>query len=353
MCDILKAICLRPYVYFQSFYTKYLQYFCRKYRRFVLLLVLVIAFCLCYLCLLYRLKLYYTAALLFNHNRCDIHTNHWKSREPNRLWAQGMGRLGNIMFIMASNYGLAYKHQRELVIAPGLHYQLARTFTPISNPAKVCNVPQNKTTGRVSFGKYRDYSRSFYPKNKDVEVCCYLQSWKYFSGLEKEIRTIFTFHQSLLDNAQSFLQRVKTSADEIYIGVHVRRGDIAEKKGYNTASVSYIQNAMRYYTTKYSNIHFIVCSDDLGWCKRQELFTSAQGYTVSFCPRWHSESHDLALLSSLNHSVITVGTFGWWAAWLAGGDVVYYPTPYNNNAHMFKNFNAEDFFPPHWIPISD
>ena len=56
-----------------------------------------------------------------------------------------------------------------------------------------------------------------------------------------------------------------------------------------------------------------------------------------------------------DHTIITAGTFGWWAAWLAGGTVVYladYPRPrsYMERKVMIRR---ENYYPPDWIPIAN
>ena len=62
---------------------------------------------------------------------------------------------------------------------------------------------------------------------------------------------------------------------------------------------------------------------------------------------------DLAVLSRCNHTIMTVGTFGWWAAWLASGQVVYYanfPRPNSPLATEFSKSKA-DYFPPNWVGL--
>ena len=50
-------------------------------------------------------------------------------------------------------------------------------------------------------------------------------------------------------------------------------------------------------------------------------------------------------------TVITSGSYGWWAGWLTGGKVVYYklfPTP---GSHLYSLFNTTDYYPATWIPM--
>ena len=50
--------------------------------------------------------------------------------------------------------------------------------------------------------------------------------------------------------------------------------------------------------------------------------------------------------------IMTVGTFGWWAAWMTsyrGGDVMYYRDPFTVGSFMHGQFNRATYFPEHWL----
>ena len=63
---------------------------------------------------------------------------------------------------------------------------------------------------------------------------------------------------------------------------------------------------------------FVVVSDDLQWCKN----TFQDMDDVYFSHEDHSPYLDLAILSKCNHSIFGLGTFGWWGAYLAGGNTI-------------------------------
>ena len=58
---------------------------------------------------------------------------------------------------------------------------------------------------------------------------------------------------------------------------------------------------------------------DLNWCKK--AFGSMSD--VYFVSDGNSAELDLAILASCNHSIVDYGTFGYWASFLAGGQVVW------------------------------
>ena len=59
----------------------------------------------------------------------------------------------------------------------------------------------------------------------------------------------------------------------------------------------------------------------------------------------------MAILAACKHMVMSIGTFGWWAAYLRepGGYTFYYPTPLARPYII----NYDDHFPAHWTPVSD
>ncbi|XP_064596554.1 galactoside alpha-(1,2)-fucosyltransferase 2-like [Liolophura sinensis] len=183
-------------------------------------------------------------------------------------------------------------------------------------------------------------------------IMTYLQSWRYFANFSRTIRNEFKFKDSILEEAKAFLRKAVNGSTEnvTLIGVHVRRGDMtlstSRKRGYTPANATYLHRAFKYYRSKYSNVLFIVCSDDFGWSQ-----THIKGKDVRFSVKLNPEV-DLAILSLCNHTIITSGSFGWWGAWLAGGDVVYYrnfPAP---GSWLDSTCVRPDYFPKSWIGLA-
>ncbi len=67
---------------------------------------------------------------------------------------------------------------------------------------------------------------------KDVEICCWLQVYKYFSSIDEQIRQEFTFKYKYLHGASKHLHGIrnelKKSSNGVlhgnisFIGVHIR-----------------------------------------------------------------------------------------------------------------------------------
>ena len=64
----------------------------------------------------------------------------------------------------------------------------------------------------------------------------------------------------------------------------------------------------------------------------------------------HNTGQDLALLASCDHTVMTTGTFSWWAAWLANGTTVYCADyPKRGSWLSTKIQRSTEYYYPDWI----
>ncbi|XP_067653559.1 galactoside alpha-(1,2)-fucosyltransferase 1-like [Haliotis asinina] len=141
------------------------------------------------------------------------------------------------------------------------------------------------------------------------------------------------------------------AANLTYIGMHVRRGDylssLSKRQGRITPPAEYYIHAMRYFRAIFPSTLFVVAGDDGSWVNRN---IGAPDVVVM---KRATEEIDLCLLSMCNHTILSVGTFGWWAGFLAGGTTVYYKHPYRNNTEMsrwYSHFHS-DYVLPDWVPM--
>jgi galactoside 2-L-fucosyltransferase 1/2 len=97
---------------------------------------------------------------------------------------------------------------------------------------------------------------------------------------------------------------------------------------------------------KYPNAFFIVASDDMKWAK-ENLNSRA-----SMSP-FQNNFYDLALLANCQHSIISSGTFSWWAGWLANGTTIYYEDYPRKGSSLSKGLDRSDYYYKDWIPLGD
>lgn len=297
-----------------------------------------------------------------------------------------LGRLGNDMFVYASVVGIAAKNKMVPVY---MSEALERTFHVTGTGNDVISPP---AVAVYEDSAYR-YDRRFETLDKflvDVTVVGYFQSWKYFRDMRSCILKEFTFRSHYQTTANNFLADVairhNLTSDAIYIGVHIRRRDMATDQKYTVANVRYFRRAVHYMTRKFPRrqLVFVVCSDELPWAKvnfskavsrvinhvtidvrdkrkksqvtnkttttTTAATTTAKSAVVVFSENY-SAAEDLAILSSCDHTIMSVGTYGWWAGYLAGGTVVYYRNFPRKGGELMPQFSREDFFPPEWVGL--
>ena len=282
--------------------------------------------------------------------------------------------LGNTMWLYASAYGIA-KHN-------GMKLLLRKAFDIPSNIFKLDVLPNVYDNDGIRFINWTVVSdidfvepccdwmlfkESLYDFTKhngcrNLKLIGYYQSWRYFTDYEADIRRQFIFSTKVHRKVQVFLRNVtldwraakrsvsNETSRPVYVGVHVRLGD------WNYDNVTYLReyllDAMSHFVQIYPNTMFVVCSNNIHWCRSnlQAMSRLNVNYTVVFSP-FIDRLLDMALLSSCNHSIITAGTFGWWAAYLAGGTTLYYSrTPLKIGYHLWTT-NTSHFYYPTWIPF--
>ena len=124
---------------------------------------------------------------------------------------------------------------------------------------------------------------------------------------------------------------MKTKPQKItYVGIHNRRTDYLEfrrkRLKLDNLYEDYFEDAMEYFMEEYGpNVAFVYVSDDMKWGRRKlsKVPHSKNLFFIGFGDFDEVEciGKDMALLANCNHTITTHGSFGHWAAYLAGGEV--------------------------------
>ena len=193
------------------------------------------------------------------------------------------------------------------------------------------------------------------PATKNVTVCCYLQSWKYFQSAETELRKQLTLRTEYLDRARLFLHKhtpaCQGNEDRLTrVAIHVRRTDylraIKIKEGWKIPGPEYFEKAMDFFRSGFKRVQFVVLSDDIRWCQENIRGRGDVVYSTGNAP-----VVDWAIASLCDHAIITIGTFGFWVAWFADGITITprgFPAP---NSWLAKVLHREDFYKPEWLAM--
>ena len=267
------------------------------------------------------------------------------------------GRLGNQMFQYASMRGIASVKGFDWVVPPEnydhtANYALFETF-------KMTNV-QDKNIGFVE-GEILKETIHCYDKNlvdscsDDTDLDGFFQTEKYFENIADEIRSDFTFKDEYLKPCKEFIDSLDTTP----IFLHIRRGDAIGKEHYHpVAPMSYYVEALKRFD---EDTPCFVFSDDLDWCKSQDLFKSDKFLFNDNIERYDYQSMDgsgsmqytllphvdLCLMSLCSGAIIVNSSFSWWGAWLQNnrGKVIASKPWFGPSA---SHLDTSDVVPDHW-----
>tara|TARA_Y100000996_G_C22490117_1_gene629866 strand:- start:243 stop:1097 length:855 start_codon:yes stop_codon:yes gene_type:complete len=267
------------------------------------------------------------------------------------------GRLGNQMFQYASMRGIASVKGFDWVVPPEdydhtANYALFETF-------KMTNV-QNNNIGFVKGNMLKETIHCF-DKNlvdscsDDTDLDGFFQTEKYFENIADEIRSDFTFKDEYLKPCKEFIDSLETTP----IFLHIRRGDAIGKEHYHpVAPMSYYVEALKRFD---EDTPCFVFSDDLDWCKSQDLFKSDKFLFNDNIERYDYQSMDgsgsmqytllphvdLCLMSLCSGAIIVNSSFSWWGAWLQNnrGKVIASKPWFGPSA---SHLDTSDVVPDHW-----
>jgi len=149
----------------------------------------------------------------------------------------------------------------------------------------------------------------------------------------------------------------------VKIAIHVRRGDFLNAPqiafGHTVADQAYFLKAMDYFVKRCMRVQFVVISLNQDWARTNIVFNdsvlttvnatwSPDMVNVTYAAR-HTAGQDMAVMAASDHSIISVGSYGWWGGWLGRGTTVYYKGYPKVPSAMGNGYQYEDYVPPGWI----
>ena len=129
--------------------------------------------------------------------------------------------------------------------------------------------------------------------------------------------------------------------------IHVRRGDKLTAFANIVPPLHYYYLAVAMLQRRHprEQQRFVVCTDDPAWVSGHPFFKDM------LLLNSQDPSFDMAVISACKHKIISIGTFGWWGAFLGEPDsTVIYPLPQVEDVWKTR-FHNEDYFPQPWISI--
>lgn len=276
----------------------------------------------------------------------------------NRLGSNG--RLGNQMFQYAGLRGIAANRGFNwLIPRPDSYgdsnYGLFDCFRMSSVTEENFGMlnAQSIATGQFHF------NQEFYDNCPDnVNLHDYFQSEKYFLNIKEVIRQDFTFKDDVLEPCKEIID---TLVNPIFL--HVRRGDyLNSQNAHPVCSIEYYQAALNQFP---SDCPVLVFSDDMNWCREQDLFKEDRFMLSEYEERYPQTCDtndgkqralipyfDMCMMSLCTGGIIANSSMSWWGAWLIGEPTQPIVAPNPWFGPQYKDYYMGDLLPENWIQLT-
>jgi len=141
----------------------------------------------------------------------------------------------------------------------------------------------------------------------------YVQNYEYFDMYFDEIKALFG--EGIIPND--------------YVSIHVRRGDYVNNPFYyDLTETDYYQRAM----LEFPNEKFMVYSDNIEWCKKQDMFKNCNF-------SGGNELEDLNSIAGSKGVIMANSSFSWWGAFLNKGKIIAPKLWYRDGVERTKLLN--------------
>ncbi|GAB6019086.1 fucosyltransferase 1 (galactoside 2-alpha-L-fucosyltransferase, H blood group) [Chamberlinius hualienensis] len=265
-----------------------------------------------------------------------------------------IGRLGNVMGQYASLTGLAQINKRPAFMTEK-QADILKKYFKVTMPTI-----SDKLSSQIKWNdigvhdwmeeSYRTFDGQF------IHLSGYPCSFTFYDHMRDKIKKEFTLHDNIKDKAQNTLRNLtKNRNSTTFVGVHVRRGDYihlmaGQFKGV-LAEKEFFVKATAYFRQRYPDAVFVVVSNGMDWCKQNIPNEKGDVFFIGNNNEADPIS-DFAILINCNHTIFTIGTYGYWAAYLVGGETIYLSNFTLPDSPFLQIFKPEATFLSNWIPVA-
>ncbi len=175
-------------------------------------------------------------------------------------------------------------------------------------------------------------------KDKNLFLCGYYESTKYFSNIQNLIKQEFTPKNKRLAHNSKLYYEIENSES---VCVTIRRGDFVGNKFHEVCDMNYFLNGMDIIKSKVPNARFFIFSNDVDWIRKNVKFKYPVIFEEGNDPVWEK----LRLMYSCKHFVISNSTFSWWAQYLSSNEkkIIVAPDRWFNSELKSDLLNNDDF----------
>lgn len=275
----------------------------------------------------------------------------------NRLGSNG--RLGNQMFQYAALRGIAANRGFDWLIPRPDSY--GDSNYGLFDCFKMETVQESNfgilNAQSISTGEFHFIQEFFDNCPDNVNLHDYFTSEKYFSNVKDVIRKDYTFKDDILNPCREIMDDLENP-----IFLHVRRGDyLVKPEAHPACAISYYEKALAHFD-KESPV--LVFSDDIEWCKEQDLFQDDRFMLSEYTERYPQTCDtlqgrqqslipyfDLCMMSLCTGGIIANSTMSWWGAWLIENPTqpIVAPNPWFGS--MYNHYTMSDLLPDNWVEV--
>jgi hypothetical protein len=164
---------------------------------------------------------------------------------------------------------------------------------------------------------------------RHLRLSGYFQNELFFMPVAGKIRSLF--HITRKD--------ISSKATGTPVCIHVRRGDFIGNGLHQICSIDYYLASISLVRRLLPDVHFVVVSDDPGWCTGQ--FSQVANLMVVHEP---DAFKAISIMVGCEAFILSNSTFGWWAAWITDAPLVIAPSE-------FLNGRFWNICPDRWIKL--
>lgn len=252
------------------------------------------------------------------------------------------GHIGNQMFQYAMTKSMAIKYNRGFLIPPkevfGQYY-----YTKLRSNIDECfdikcdrGISDFPTIEENQFSFDEQFFNNFPSHN--IDLLGFYQTEKYFKHIENEIRNDFKFIPKYFDESS----KIREDFGKEIACIHIRRTDYVNNLSHSCPDILFYQESLKLIP---DNCEVLIFSDDPGWCKTQEIFSSDR-FLVS---ETNDSYIDMCLMTMCQYHIIAPSSFSWWGAYLSNTKKVIAPSTWfgPNNSHL----DTSNIYLESWIKL--
>jgi hypothetical protein len=227
------------------------------------------------------------------------------------------GRFGNQLFRIGAVVGESMKRNIDYYIPK--EWEHSNLFPNLKNKLSVDEIKTNIS----SIHREPSFAYHNIPEVSGLlEINGFFQSWKYFEGFEDRLINELSFSEENISKSIS-----KMSKDTIKLCVHVRWGDVYDKKtggghkGFEkwhpTMSLNYYDNAISFVLNETKIDEILVFTDNTD--TKDFIFGKFEKFGVKVVYFDYDSDYitDFVSQSLCQHFVIANSTFSWWSSFLS------------------------------------